>query len=101
MNERVKLSTNHCSKGLINSKQLVHQCMEPVKLTEMRWITEPMARTNQGPSATIMNRTRIRIKNDTTTIISNLVDNKKLQLKLRYMRNRRDIKLGSVKSVND
>jgi hypothetical protein len=70
-----------------------------MKLLEMRWITEPTTRTNQGPSATIMDRTSIRIKNDMTTMISNLTDRKELQVKLRYMRNKRYMKLESVKSV--
>jgi hypothetical protein len=50
--------------------------------------TKPMTRTNQGLGATIMDRTSIRIKNDTTTMISNLAGRKELQVKLRHMRNR-------------
>jgi hypothetical protein len=46
--------------------------MKPIKLPEMRWITKLMTRTNQGPGATIMDRTSIIIKNDTTTMINNL-----------------------------
>jgi ribosomal protein S24E len=34
----------------------------------------------------IMNRTRIKIKNDTITMINNLANRKELQVKLRYMR---------------
>jgi hypothetical protein len=62
--------------------------MKPIKLPETRWITKPMTRTNQGLGATIMDRTSIRIKNDTTTMISNLAGRKELQVKLRHMRNR-------------
>jgi hypothetical protein len=50
--------------------------MKPIKLPETRWITKPMTRTNQGLGATIMDRTSIRIKNDTTTMISNLAGRK-------------------------
>jgi hypothetical protein len=52
----------------------------------MRWIKEPKVRTIQGPGAMIMDRTNIRIKNGAAS-------------QLRYMRNRRHIKLGSVKSA--
>jgi hypothetical protein len=73
--------------------------MEPVKLPETTWITKPMTRTNQGPGATIMDRTSIRIKNDTTTMISNLARRKELQVMLRYKRNIRHMKLESGKSA--
>jgi hypothetical protein len=62
--------------------------MKPIKLLEMRWITKPTTRTSQGPSAMIMDRTSIRIKNDMTIMINNLADRKELQVKLRHMRNR-------------
>jgi hypothetical protein len=42
----------------------------------MRRITEPMARTNQGPGAMNLNITKVRIKSDMTTMISNLVGNR-------------------------
>jgi hypothetical protein len=66
--------------------------MKPVKLPETRWITKLTTRTNQGPCATIMDRS-IRIKNDTTTMISNLAGRKELQVKLRHVKPR------SVKSA--
>jgi hypothetical protein len=72
--------------------------MELVKLLETRWITEVTTRTNQGPDVTIMVRTSNRIKND-TTMISNLTNRKELQVKLRYMRNKWHMKLGSAKSA--
>jgi hypothetical protein len=45
--------------------------MEPVMLPEMRWITEPALRTNHGPSAMIMDRTNIIIKNNTIALSNN------------------------------
>jgi hypothetical protein len=56
--------------------------------SSLRWITKSVARTSQGSHVMILNRTNIRIKNDTTTMISNLVGRKEMQVKLRYMRNR-------------
>jgi hypothetical protein len=44
----------------------------------------------------IMNRTRIKIKNGTITMINNLANTKELQVKLRYMRKRRHMKLVGV-----
>jgi hypothetical protein len=73
--------------------------MKPIKLPETRWITKLTIRTNQSPGATIMDRTSIRIKNDTITMISNLDDRKELQVKLGHMRNRWHMKLGSAKSA--
>ena len=71
--------------------------MQPVKFPKTRRITEPMARTNLGPGATILDRTRDRIKNDTTIMISDLTSRKKLQVKLRHIRNRRNVKMRSAK----
>jgi hypothetical protein len=48
--------------------------MKSVKLLEMRWIMKSATRTNWGPGVTIMGRTSIKIKNNTTTMISNLAD---------------------------
>jgi hypothetical protein len=73
--------------------------MQSVKLPKTRRITEPTARTNQSPGAMILNRTKIRIKNDTTIMISNLASREKLQVKLRYMRIRRHMKTRSIKSA--
>jgi hypothetical protein len=73
--------------------------MKSVKLPETRWITKPTTKTIQGPSAMIMDKMSIRIKNDTTTMISNLVGRKELQVKLRNMRNRWYVKLKIAKSV--
>jgi hypothetical protein len=73
--------------------------MKSVKLPETRWITKPTTKTIQGPSAMIMDKMSIRIKNDTTTMISNLVGRKELQVKLRNMRNRWHVKLKIAKSV--
>jgi hypothetical protein len=74
--------------------------MEPLELLEMRWNMKMVIRTNQGPGAMILDKTSIRIKNDTTTtMINNLADRKELQMKLGYMRDRGYMKLGSAKSV--
>jgi hypothetical protein len=82
--------TRSGSKGDIMS--LNWKKMKPVKLPKMRWITKPTTRTNQDPGATIMDRTSIWIKNDTTTMICNLTGRKDLQVKLRYMRNRQHMR---------
>jgi hypothetical protein len=58
-----------------------------------------VTRTNQDPGATIMDRTSIRIKNDTTTTINNLGNEKELQVKLRKMKNRRHMNPRSAKSA--
>jgi hypothetical protein len=60
---------------------------------------KPTARNNQSPGATILNRTKVRIKNDTTIMISNLASREKLQVKLRYMRNGRHMKTRNIKSA--
>jgi hypothetical protein len=73
--------------------------MQTIKLPETRRITEPTARTNQGLGTMILNRTKVKINNDMTTMISNLVGGKELQVKSRYMRNRRHMKIGSAKSL--
>jgi hypothetical protein len=65
----------------------------------MRWIMKLMTRTNRGLGAMIIDKTSIIIKNDTTTMISNLASRKEVQVKLRHMRNRRRVKMGSAKSA--
>jgi hypothetical protein len=65
----------------------------------MRRITEPTSKTNQVLGATILSRTKVRIYNDTITMISNLADRKKLQVKPRYIRNRQHMKMRSAKSA--
>jgi hypothetical protein len=58
-----------------------------------------MARTKKGPGVTILNKTKVRIKNDMTTMINYLAGRKKLQLKLRYMRTKHHMKMRSAKSA--
>jgi hypothetical protein len=61
--------------------------MQPLKLSKT---------VEKSVGATILNRTKVIIKNDTTTIISNLDSREKLQVKLRYMINRRHKKTRSI-----
>jgi hypothetical protein len=50
-----------------------------------------------------MNRTGIKVESDATTRVNDLTTRKKLHVKLRNMRNRRNMKRGSTKnaSTND
>jgi hypothetical protein len=53
------------------------------------------ASSNQGLCATVLNSTRINVKNDGTTRISKLTSRKKIHLKARNMRNIRNRKRGN------
>jgi hypothetical protein len=72
-----------------------------VKLPEA--IRASGASTKQSAGATILNRTGIKVESDATTRVDNLTTRKELHVKLRNMRNRRDMKRGSTKnaSTND
>jgi hypothetical protein len=61
------------------------------------------ASTKQSAGVTILNRTRIKVESDATTRVDNLTTRKELHVKLRNMRNRRDMKRGSTNnaSTND
>jgi hypothetical protein len=61
------------------------------------------ASTKQSAGATILNRIGIEVESDATTRVDNLTTRKELHVKLRNMRNRRDMKRGSTKnaSTND
>jgi hypothetical protein len=74
---------------------------KPVKLPEA--IMASGASTKQSASATILNRIGIKVESDATTRVGNLTTRKELHVKLRNMRNRRDMKRGSTKnaSTND
>jgi hypothetical protein len=61
------------------------------------------ASTNHSAGATILNGTEIKIESDATTRVDDLTTRKELHVKLRNMRNRRNMKQGSTKnaSTND
>jgi hypothetical protein len=46
----------------------------------------------------ILNKPRVKLKNGTTIMISDLTNRQQLKIKIRNMRNRRDPKMQSVKS---
>jgi hypothetical protein len=73
--------------------------MKPVKLPKSLGVTAPRASPNQGPSVSVLNRTRINIKNDPTTRISELSSGKQIHGKTGNMRNIRNRKGGSRKSA--
>jgi hypothetical protein len=50
------------------------------------------ASTKQSADATILNRTRIKVESDATTRVNDLTARKELHVKLRNMRNRRNMK---------
>jgi hypothetical protein len=74
---------------------------EPVKLLEA--IMASGASTKQNAGVTFLNRTGIKIESDATTRVNNLTTRKELHVKGRNMRNRRNMKQGSIKktSTND
>jgi hypothetical protein len=74
---------------------------KPVKLPEA--IMAAGASTKHSASATILNGTGIKVESDATTRVNNLTTRKELHIKLRNMRNRRNMKQGSTKnaSTND
>jgi hypothetical protein len=71
---------------------------KPVKLPEA--IMASGASTKQSTGATILNRTGIKVESDATTRVDNLTTRKELHVKLRNMRNRRDMKRGGTKNVS-
>jgi hypothetical protein len=74
---------------------------KPVKLPEA--IMAAGASTKHSAGATILNRTGIKVESDATTRVDDLTTRKELHVKLRNMRNRRNMKRGSTKnaSTND
>jgi hypothetical protein len=63
---------------------------QPVKFSEAIMVSG--ASTKQSTDATILNRTGIKVESDATTRVDNLTTKKELHVKLRNMRNRRDMK---------
>jgi hypothetical protein len=63
---------------------------KPVKLPEA--IRASGASTKHSASATILNRTGIKVESDATTRVNDLTTRKELHVKLRNMRNRRNMK---------
>jgi hypothetical protein len=61
------------------------------------------ASTKQSTGAPILNREGIKVESDATTRVDDLTTKKELHVKLRNMRNRRNMKRGSTKnaSIND
>jgi hypothetical protein len=74
---------------------------KPVKLPEA--IMAAGASTKYSAGATILNGTGIKVESNATTRVDDLTTRKELHVKLRNMRNRRNIKRGSTKnaSTND
>jgi hypothetical protein len=74
---------------------------KPVKLPEAIMVSG--ASTKQSTGATILNKTGIKVESDATTRVDNLTTRKELHVKLRNMRNRRDMKREGTKnaSTND
>src|SRR3954462_4634294 len=63
---------------------------KPVKLPKSFRLTAPRASANQSLGATILNRARVDIKNNSTTRISKLGSGKQVHGKARNMRNTRN-----------
>jgi hypothetical protein len=63
---------------------------KPVKLPEA--IMAAGASTKHSAGATILNGTEIKVESDATTRVDNLTTRKELHIKLRNMRNRRNMK---------
>jgi hypothetical protein len=74
--------------------------MKPVKLPKTLWVTAPGASTNQMTRATILNIAKIRVKNDTTVMVSNLPSKHKLHGQIRNKRNIRNTKRVRTKSAS-
>jgi hypothetical protein len=74
---------------------------KPVKLPEAIMVAG--ASTKHSASMTILNGTGIKVESDATTRVNDLTTRKELHVKLRNMRNRRNMKRGSTKnaSTND
>jgi hypothetical protein len=73
--------------------------MKPVKLPKTLWIMMMGASANQVTSAMILNIANIKIKNNTTVMVSNLPNRQELHGQIRNKRNIRDIKRVKRKSV--
>jgi hypothetical protein len=71
--------------------------MKPVKLPKTLRITMTEASANQVTNATIMNVTKIRVKNNTTVMVSDLPSRHKLHGQIRNKRNIRDMKMVITK----
>jgi hypothetical protein len=63
---------------------------KPVKLPEAIMVAE--ASTKHSADATILNGTGIKVESDATTRVDDLTTRKELHVKLRNMRNKRNIK---------
>ena len=72
---------------------------KPVKLPKAFRLTAPRASANQSLGATILNRARVDIKNNTTTRISKLGGGREIHGKTRNMRNTRNRERRSGKSA--
>jgi hypothetical protein len=72
---------------------------KPVRLPKTLWITTTGASANQVTSATILNITHFRIKNNMTVMVSNLPSRYKLHGQIRNKRNIRDMKRVRGKSA--
>jgi hypothetical protein len=70
-----------------------------VKLLKTLWITMMEASANQVTSVTILNIANIRIKNNTTVMVSDLPSRHKLHGQIRNKRNIRDMKRVREKSA--
>jgi hypothetical protein len=75
--------------------------MKPVKLPEA--IMAAGASTKHSAGVTILNGTGIKVESDATTRVNDLTTRKEFHVKLRNMRNKRNMKRGSTKnaSTND
>jgi hypothetical protein len=58
------------------------------------------ASTKHSAGATILNGTGIKVESDATTRVDDLTTRKELHVKLRNMRNRRNMKRGSTKNAS-
>ena len=72
---------------------------KPVKLPKAFRLTAPRASANQSLGATILNRARVHIKNNSTTRIGKLGSGKQIHGKTRNMRNTRNRERQSGKSA--
>jgi hypothetical protein len=70
-----------------------------VKLLKMLWITMMEVSANRVTSVTILNIANIRIKNNTTVMVSDLPSRHKLHGQIRNKRNIRDMKRVREKSA--
>jgi hypothetical protein len=89
-------SDGHRCRGTGNGS--IRRKTKPVKLPEA--IMAAGASTKHSAGATILNRIGIEVKSDTTTRVDVLTTRKELHVKLRNMRNRRNMKRGSTKNAS-